>query len=378
MAVAQMAVARTAVARMAVLAICAFCAAVSTAATDYAPVTAGRPLVFPHDYGSHPQFRTEWWYVTGWLTTQQGESLGFQITFFRTKPNLDANNPSAFAPRQLLIAHCALSDPKRGRLWQDQRIRRAGLGLADAAEGDTDVWIERWSLKHEARRYSAKVDADDFSLDLALSETQPVLINGDDGVSRKGPESQAASYYYSLPHMRVAGSVSRNGAATKVTGEAWFDHEWSSEYLDAQATGWDWIGINLNDGSALMAFQIRGEHANGASARAGEHADKRWAGGTFRSADGKMQILRPEDVDFRPGRRWVSPRTAIDYPVEWHVRAGSHEFDLKPLLDDQENDTRLSTGAIYWEGAVQAYEQSALAGRGYLELTGYGERLRLR
>jgi predicted secreted hydrolase len=339
----------------------------AAAGTSYPPVTSGRPLVFPQDYGSHPQFRTEWWYVTGWLTTETGESLGFQVTFFRTRPDIDENNPSAFAPRQLLIAHCALSDPKRGKLWQDQRIRRAGLGLADAAEGNTNVWIEGWSLRRKDQTYVAKIGADEFSFDLALVETQAALINGDGGVSRKGPESQAASYYYSLPHMRVAGVVSRGAISNKVTGEAWFDHEWSSEYLDAQSAGWDWIGINLNDGSALMAFRIRGTGG-----------EPLWAGGTLRSAEGATQSLQPADVDFRAARRWLSPRTGIGYPVEWTIRAGTRTINLRPLLDDQENDTRLSTGAIYWEGAVRAYEKNQLVGRGYLELTGYGERLRLR
>src|SRR3974390_444388 len=151
----------------------------TAAAGTYTQVLAGHPLSFPQDLGSHPQFRTEWWYVTGWLTTQQGESLGFQVTFFRTKPDIDEKHPSAFAPRQLLIAHCALSDPKRGRLWQDQRIRRVGMGLADAAEGNTDVWIEGWSLKKADSGYAAKIDAEDFSFDLALAETQSVLINGE-------------------------------------------------------------------------------------------------------------------------------------------------------------------------------------------------------
>lgn len=337
------------------------------AAPAYAPVIAGRSMAFPGDYGSHPEFRTEWWYVTGWLTTEQGEALGFQITFFRTKPAIDARNPSAFSPHQLLIAHCAISDAKHGRLWQDQRIRRAGLGLADAAVGNTHVWIDRWALQHRAGGYTAKIDAEDFSFDLALSETQAILINGDSGVSRKGPAAQAASYYYSLPHMRVSGAIARKGHTDKVTGEAWFDHEWSSEYLDAEAVGWDWIGINLDDGGALMAFRIRG--ADGG---------QRWAGGTLRGGDGHVQILQPADVEFRAGRRWTSARTGISYPVQWQIRAGSHAFELEPLLDDQENDTRLSTGAIYWEGAVRAYDQKRLVGRGYLELTGYGERLRLR
>jgi predicted secreted hydrolase len=335
-------------------------------AATYAPVTTGRPLSFPADNGSHPEFRTEWWYVTGWLSTQRGESLGFQITFFRTKPDISEANPSAFSPRQILIAHCAISDPKRGRLWQDQRIRRGGLGLANAAEGDTDVWIDRWSLKHIGDTYVAKIDAEDFLFDLALSETQPLLINGDSGVSHKGPMAQTSSYYYSLPHMRVAGTIARNGATDKITGEAWFDHEWSSEYLEAQSVGWDWIGINLDDGGALMAFRIRGAQG-----------EKRWAGGTLRAPDGTVQILQPEDVEFRAGRRWVSPRTGINYPIQWQVRAGARVFDLEPLLDDQENDTRLSTGAIYWEGAVRAYERQRAAGHGYLELTGYGDKLKL-
>jgi predicted secreted hydrolase len=339
----------------------------ASAEPAYAPVIPGTSLMFPADLGSHPKFRTEWWYVTGWLRTERGEPLGFQITFFRTKPQIDENNPSAFAPRQLIVAHCALSDPKHGHLWQDQRIRRAGLGLAEAREGDTNVWIERWSLKHGSGAYAARIDAEDFTLNLDFFETQPMLINGDGGLSRKGPTEQAASYYYSLPHLRVSGDISRMGAKSRVMGEAWFDHEWSSHYLDAEASGWDWIGINLDDGGALMAFRIRGLQG-----------EQRWAGGTFRSADGASRILNPADVDFHAGRRWLSSRTGIAYPVEWTVRAGTREITLLPLLEDQENDTRLSTGAIYWEGAVRAYERNALVGHGYLELTGYGERLRLR
>jgi predicted secreted hydrolase len=341
--------------------------ALAAATTSYAPVTADQPLVFPKDHGSHPQFRTEWWYVTGWLSSDQGESLGFQITFFRSKPAIDENNPSSFAPHQLLIAHCAISDPKHGRLWQDQRIRRAGLGLAEATTGDTHVWIDGWTLQRNAAAYTAKIDAEDFSFDLSLSETQAALLNGDSGISRKGPLVTAASYYYSLPHLRVAGSIERQGTRTQVTGEAWLDHEWSSEYLDAQAVGWDWIGVNLADGAALMAFRIRGTQG-----------EQRWAGGTLRGSDGHVQILEPADVEFQAARRWTSPRTHIAYPVQWRVRAGAREFELEPLLDDQENDTRLSTGAIYWEGAVRVFEQRQLAGRGYLELTGYGQRLQLR
>ncbi|MGA2396716.1 MAG: lipocalin-like domain-containing protein [Steroidobacteraceae bacterium] len=337
----------------------------------YATVTKGHPIEFPRDFGSHPSFRTEWWYATGWLTlpgsANAGESLGFQVTFFRTRPAIDAANPSAFAPHQLLIAHCALSDPQRGRLWQDQKIRRAGMGLARAAEGDTDIQIESWSLRRADAVYAVDVAAEDFTLRLELAPTQAPLLNGEDGVSRKGAAAQAASYYYSLPHLAVRGTIIRNGRRDAVRGEAWLDHEWSSEYLESGAVGWDWIGINFADGAALMAFEIRGAHH-----------EARWSGGTLRAADGAVQILAPGQVSFLPRRTWRSPRTGTTYPVEWHVRAGTRELDLKPLMDDQENDTRLSTGAVYWEGAVQAYEPGHAAGRGYLELTGYQTPLSLR
>jgi predicted secreted hydrolase len=265
-----------------------------------------------------------------------------------------------------MIAHCAISDPKRGRLWQDQRVRRAGMGLAEAAQDDTAVSIDGWALTRQGDHYLARIQAENFSFDLTLVATQEILLNGEAGMSRKGTGASAASFYYSEPHLQVHGSIARQGARSTVGGEAWLDHEWSSEYLESQAVGWDWLGLNLDDGAALMAFRIRG--SNG---------EQRWAGGTLRRADGSVTILQPHDIDFKELRRWVSSRTAIGYPVEWLVRAGNLELAVKPLLDDQENDTRLTTGAIYWEGAVLASIGGRIAGRGYLELTGYGHPLKL-
>jgi predicted secreted hydrolase len=347
--------------------IVALAGAAATSEPPYTAVTPGRAIEFPRDFGSHPDFRIEWWYATGWLTTKSGESLGFQVTFFRTRPAIDAANPSAFTPRQLLIAHAALSDPARGRLWHDQKIRRAGMGLAHAAPGDTDVKIESWTLKRTGDAYAVDLAAEEFALRLELVPREPPLLNGEEGVSRKGAAPGAASYYYSVPHLAVRGTVVRTGRRDEVHGEAWLDHEWSSEYLESGAVGWDWIGINLADGGALMAFDIRGANH-----------DVRWAGGTLRTAAGAVQVFAPGEVRFVPVRTWRSPRTGTRYPVQWQVQLGTRTIDLKPLMDDQENDARLSTGAIYWEGAVQAYEAGRLTGRGYLELTGYESPLILR
>jgi predicted secreted hydrolase len=334
--------------------------------TPFAAVVPGYMLQFPRDEGSHPEFRTEWWYVTGWLDTPSGQPLGFQITFFRSRPDLKDDNPSAFAPRQILVAHAALSDPAHGRLQHDQRIARAGLTLAGADAGRTRVWIDEWRLEQEHTTYRTRIPAQEFLIDLVFDAVQPPLLQGERGFSRKGPAPESASYYYSIPHLKVSGTLARGGTRHRVEGTAWMDHEWSSQYLEKDATGWDWIGINLADGGALMAFRMRD--------RQGGHL---WAGGALRQADGRLKVFSPDEVRFIPLREWTSARTGTTYPVSFLVRAGDHEFAIEPLFDDQENDTRLSTGTIYWEGAVRALRDGKPAGRGYLELTGYWRPLQL-
>ena len=326
----------------------------------YADVVPGRAFHFPGDHGAHPEFRQEWWYVTGWLDTEDGRSLGFQVTFFRFRPSVDQKNPSAFAAKQVLFAHAALSDPSVGKLLHDQRSARAGFGLAESSAADADVVLGDWAFVRSGDdRYHTKIAASDFTFDLTFSPTQPILLEGNGGFSRKGPQPGEASYYYSIPHLVVSGTVQRAGLSTLVKGTAWLDREWSSTYLDAKAVGWDWVGLNLDDGGALMAFQIR--DASGGAL---------WAGGSLRSKDGSLVRFKPEDVHFTPGRLWHSPHTGADYHVERtlsvRLPSGERQWPLKPLLDDQELDSRDGGGLVYWEGAVKTD-----GGRGYLELTGY-------
>ena len=304
----------------------------------YPEVTPGRKLVFPRDHGAHPDYRVEWWYVTGWLDGP----LGFQITFFRARPDEASDNPSQFNPRQILFAHAALSDPKRGRLLHDQRAARAGFSLAHAELDRTGVWIDDWRLELEGSRYQARIAAREFDFDFTLFATQLVL-QGEGGFSRKGHRPGEASYYYSRPQLNVVGKL--NGR--DVEGTAWLDHEWSSAYMAPEATGWDWCGINFLDGGALTAFQMR-------NAKGGVH-------------------YAPPGVSFKPLRTWKSPRTGVEYPVEMQV----NDLVLKPLMDDQELDARQSSRTIYWEGAVTAFRGNAALGRGYLELTGYWRPMKL-
>ena len=337
----------------------------SSRLTQFAEVTPGRVIRFPDDEGSHPEFRTEWWYATGWLEAH-GKPLGFQLTFFRTRAARDDGNPSAFAPRQIVIAHAALSDPEIGHLLHDQRVAREGFGLVGAAQGRTEVWIDDWSLEQGAGDYVARLPARDFRLELKFVRSAAPLLQGDAGYSRKGPRPESASYYYSLPQLRVTGTLARAGKETRVTGTAWLDHEWSSAPMDRNAVGWDWTGINFSDGGALMAFRMR-DKAGGTL----------WAGGTFRASGGAPRVLGPDEARWTSLAQWRSPSTGASYPVAWRIDAGGIEVELQPLMQDQENDTRLSTGAIYWEGAVRALRGGREIGRGYLELTGYWRALKL-
>ncbi|MCC8396991.1 carotenoid 1,2-hydratase [Paraburkholderia sp. MMS20-SJTR3] len=340
----------------------------------FAAVTPDHPLGFPADTGAHPAFRTEWWYATGWLNTPDNQPLGFQITFFRSATGHDTADPSAFAPSQLIIAHAALSDPAIGHLVHDQRIAREGFGLAYAKPANTDVKLDGWKMTRAADgHYDVTADATGFSLHLALTPTQAPLLQGERGYSRKGPQPEQASYYYSEPQLRVTGSVVRPAVsgntsqqATTVTGTAWLDHEWSSTYLATDAVGWDWVGANLKDGAALMAFKMR-RRDGGAI----------WAHATLRQADGQITNFAPDQVDFTPVRTWRSPRTGASYPVSMTVRTGALTWQLDPLIDDQELDSRQSTGAVYWEGAARVSRANAEVGRAYLELTGYADALRM-
>jgi predicted secreted hydrolase len=342
----------------------------ASAETSYPPVVPGYEIAFPHDEGSHPDYRIEWWYVTGHFN--DGESKvkaprGFQVTFFRVRTGLAADNPSSFAPRQVLFAHAAFADPTDGKLRHAQRSARMGFDLAYAREGQLDVKLDDWSIRQVAPgRYVTVVHGEDFDFELTLASTQPPLLQGDRGFSRKGPDPRAASYYYSLPQLVVSGEVKVGGSTRKVSGRAWFDHEWSSDYVDENALGWDWLGVNMIDGGALMAFRMRDRHGG-----------ERWASATLRSGD--VRTFGREQVEWTPLKHWRSPRTGVTYPVQWRVQVGDRRYRVEPLLLDAELDSRPTTGILYWEGPIRLVDETTgqEAGRGYLELTGYGGKLDL-
>ena len=325
-----------------------------------------RTLQFPRDFGSHPELRTEWWYLTG--HARAGERVfGFQVTFFRSRVDATQGMQSAFAAKQLIFAHAAVTDLEGRTLWHDQRIARAGMGIAQASEATTDVRLRDWSMVRGADGYRVRAPADGFTLDLLCTPRQPVLLQGQNGLSRKGPEPAQASYYYSVPQLATQGRIVLQGRSLAVKGTAWLDHEASDALMHPEAVGWDWIGMNLDDGTALTAFHLR--RADGSTL---------WAGGSLRTAAGVLRVFQANEVRFEAQSHWLSPHTQARYPTRWQVHSPAGSFTVQALLDDQELDSRSSTGAVYWEGLSELLgAQGQRVGRGYLEMTGYAAPLKL-
>ena len=351
--------------------------------SGFALAAGPHAFVFPQDQGAHPDFRHEWWYLTGHLEATSGERFGFELTFFRVAlqppgavpTGADASN---WRTQQIYTAHFALTDASRGVFRFAQKYSRGALGLAGAQADPFRVWLDDWSLGASGTRGATvgagaeetaaavwQVQAAGAGYELHL-DAQPLMapvLNGDHGLSRKSDEPGAASYYYSIPRIAVHGTLLREGRRLEVHGLAWLDREWGSGALGRHQQGWDWFALQLQNGSTLMFYALRNRDGT---------TDPHSAG-TFVEADGHEHPLTSEDVHLSVGDYWRSPR-GVRYPASWKISVPSLGLDVqaKPVLADQE----LGTRPRYWEGAVDVHgiqAARAIAGRGYVELVGYGE-----
>jgi predicted secreted hydrolase len=352
------------------------------ATSGFAQVLGPRAFEFPRDHGPHPEYRQEWWYVTGNLDAASGERFGFELTFFRfalAPPTPAAVTPvgsgggaaeSGWHSRQIYMAHFAITDVGRQRFRFSQKLSRDAVGLAGAETPPLHLWVDDWSLSALSSddttwRMRASEGGYELTLD-AKTLVQPVL-NGDQGFSRKSDAVGAASYYYSIPRVEVHGQLLRDGKPLDVHGLAWLDREWGSGPLDR---GWDWFALQMNDGSSFMFYALRtndGRLAHGSSGRDPHSA------GTWTSPAGQSRRLSSEEVQIDVLDYWTNPR-GERYPGRWRVRvpAVGVDVEVRPELQNQE----LTTSTRYWEGAVDVTAVSGSAGgkpggRGYVELVGY-------
>lgn len=329
-------------------------------------VTGPPQLAFPRDHGAHPDHRTEWWYLTGVVTGADGGRYGFQITFFRV--GLDPSSPepgsSKLRARQVLAAHLAIADISQQRFHHAERLRRVGGGLAGMSEEDLEVWLDDWTMAHAVGGEMAVTAGDrdrGIGLEIALKPERELVLHGDAGYSRKGPEAGNASVYLSWTRLAVTGEIEVGGSRIAVTGTAWFDHEWGTSTLGQGIVGWDWSGLRLDDGRDLMVFRLR---------RADGEPDPR-SSGSLVGRDGRVTRLERDDIEIDPLTWWQSTATAGRYPVRWRLRLPGEAIDLeiRALLPVCELDGTATTGVIYWEGPVAV--SGSHGGEGYVEMTGY-------
>jgi len=335
---------------------------------EYRVALPGYAYEFPRDHGAHPDYKLEWWYYTGHLDADDGRSFGYELTFFRIGMDRRSTNPSAWAVNDLHVAHFALSRLREGDFQYWERVNRAGPGIAHAAEGTLDVENAAWTATLEDGVMRLRAYADGILLELDLTSEKPPVIHGAGGVSQKADGVGQASHYYSLTRMRTEGLLSFNGAAVRVSGESWMDHEFGTNQLAANQVGWDWFSLQLDNGEELMLYRMR---------RADGSIDPN-SSGTHVGVDGKAVTVQPGGLRVRSFREWASPRSGAVYPLDWEIELPDADATLRivPLMDDQELYTVRSTGIAYWEGAVRiegVWRGRRVTGRGYVELTGYGE-----
>ena len=332
-----------------------------------------RPLTFPADFGAHPDFRTEWWYYTGNLQTPEGRHFGFELTIFRVgllPPTVALPNDSDWSSRDVYFAHFAVSDIGSDHFYAFQRYSRPSPGLAGAQANPYRVWLEDWNISERAPNvYQLQAQQEDIRLNLTLTDAMGVVLQGENGYSRKGKNATNASYYYSQPRLRAEGSIQLHGAWYQVSGLAWNDHEFSTGVLDESQIGWDWFSLQFEEGPALMLFQLR--------ERGGGISDS--ASGTFIAAEGTSQSLHKSDFEITVLDEWRSPHTQGRYPSSWKIQIHNPGclLEVKPWMVDQEINFPPIT---YWEGAVHfvgSCNGAPVHGNGYVELTGYAGSLPL-
>jgi predicted secreted hydrolase len=326
----------------------------------------GYRFEFPRDHASHPDFKLEWWYYTGNVEAKGGRRFGYQVTFFRVGVDAAPVNPSRWAVRDLFMTHLAVSDPDGRRYRFEERLSRGGPGLAGAAVDRYHVWNDNWTAALDLDgRHVITAPGHAAGVELILDAGKPPVVNGVDGISQKGARAGNASHYYSLTRMPTRGALTIDGERFEVTGESWMDREFGTSFLEPEQQGWDWLSMQLGDGRELMLYQLR---------RTDGSRDPH-SSGTLIDRQGRSTHLTANDFSLTPSGRTFRAPSGATYPIEWRVTIPGHALDLRVTtpLNDQELLTPVS-GVAYWEGAIDVAGTSAarpVAGRGYLEMTGY-------
>jgi predicted secreted hydrolase len=327
-----------------------------TAQDGLAMADAPRTFVFPDDHGPHPGFRSEWWYLTLVLADAAGRDMGVQVTLFRQAltPTAEAS-ANRWQSNQIYLAHFAVTDVASAAHFADERFARGHPDLVEVMAEPFALRLEDWQLLQTGDVWRLQAGMADARVEIDLEMPVPIVLQGEAGLSRKGPGQ--ASYYYSMPGIPASGRIWLNGEPREVRGLGWLDREWSTSVLSEGQLGWDWFALQLDDGRRLMAFQLRRD----------DGARDAYDQGLLVTPDGAARHLEAADFRLEPTRYWRD-EAGTDWPVAWRLVLDGEVLLVEAVLDDQ----LMQTSIRYWEGMVAVHsEQGQRIGQGYLELTGY-------
>ncbi len=343
---------------------------------DFKRALPGRSFSFPQDHFSHPEFKTEWWYYSGHLYSQEKKSFGYQLTFFRTGLNRETKQRSKWSIQDLYFAHLAITDESKKKFGYLEKISRGSLGEAGASaykanEKTFRIWIEEWSVEgtgQAIQNHSLKAGNRTFGIELTLIPEKNPVVHGQNGISQKAEGEGYASHYYSISRLKTEGKIFLQNKEILVQGTSWMDHEFGSSQLREYQAGWDWFSIQLANGIELMFYQIRWRDGK---------VDP-YSSGTIILPDGTYQHLTKKEFQIEVLDHWKSPKNSAVYPSKWNIKVPGHQIELTlfPTVKNQELITKESTRVTYWEGSVKVegkYQGSSINGMGYGELTGYAE-----
>ncbi len=340
---------------------------VSQPSREFAQVLAPRVWQFPRDHGKHGEFQTEWWYYTGNLRSADGRRFGYQLTFFRNA--LMAAKParaSRWALSEGYVAHFTITEVEGQRFFYEQRMSRGALQLAEAVQESLAVHVGAWSAVGENSSMRLQAESEFGSIDLRLAETRAPMLHGKNGLLQKGSQAGEASYYYSSPHLKTSGRLLFGADTVQVEGTSWMDHEFFSSVKQSEVAGWDWFSLHLSDSSAIMLYLLRDV----------EGKVSRFSGGTLLHGSDSPKPLSFDAIEASPQSWWRSAATGGRYPIAWRLKIADYELHVTTPVENQELDTRKTTGVIYWEGYIEVrgkVKGAPIRGMGYLEMTGYAQ-----
>jgi predicted secreted hydrolase len=324
---------------------------------------APRDWKFPRDHGRHDGFKLEWWYFTGNLRDVTGRRFGYQLTFFRSAfAPQSTKRTSPWAMTDIYFAHAAVSDIEGKQFLYKDRLQRARPGLAYASDQTMDVALLDWSAALDQDTIHLKTAVKDFAIDLKCDQGRGPILEGPGGVNTKGRAPGEASYYYSMTRLKTTGTLTIGGKSYAVDGRSWMDHEFSSDAMAPNQTGWDWMGLQLADGTDLMIYRMRDK--NGSTD---------YLSGTRITSDGQPHYLSARQLTLTGDSPWKSPASGASYPQRWTVGIlGMSSLTVTSEMPGQELITNASTKVTYFEGAASVTDDHGKpAGEGYLEMTGY-------